>query len=337
MSPGSILREPERPRVTIRHDVFPLDGLPDAAGGRTEAHVAMVEIAVGGRRGRGEAVPQPCFGETIESVVAALEAVAPAVETGMLTRRGIQRRLPPGAARNALDLALWDFDAKRTGCSVWQAVGLDLPHRVTTAYAIPRGTPAAMASAAAEQAHRPLLKLYLGADGDAERLAAVRGAAPACRLIVDAGGGWSAAAFQALLPQLEAAGVELIEQPVAAGADADLARIRRRMAVSAGEACRTEADIETLAGRYDAVTINLDRAGGLTSALEWLDRARGAELRVVIKASLATSLGVAPAVLLAQDADWIELDAPLHLVRDRQPGLRYDGSIIYPPSTGLWG
>ena len=335
---GSTLRPPDRPHLAVRHERFPLERpFTIARGTKTEADVVVVEITEHSHRGRGECVPYARYGETIESVIAQIEAVAQAVETGMLTRRGLQRNLPPGAARNAIDLALWDFDAKRNASSAWQIAGLELPHRVLTAYTIVLDTPQAMAAAAREQAHRPLLKLKLGAEGDMERVAAVRAALPGTRLIVDANEAWSVGRLERYLPQLQAAGVELIEQPLSTADDEALASVRRIVPICADESCHVAADIQHLVGRYDAINIKLDKAGGLTEALELLDAARGAELKVMVGCMVASSLAVAPAVLVAQEADWVDLDAPLLLARDHQPGLRYDGSLLYPPTVGLWG
>jgi L-alanine-DL-glutamate epimerase-like enolase superfamily enzyme len=335
---STILRPPDRPHLAARHEIFPLEkAFTIARGAKTEAHVVTVEITEGFRRGRGECVPYARYGETVESVIAQIEEIAPSVETGMMTRRGLRRALPPGAARNAVDLAMWDFDAKRNGSSVWQIAGLELPHRIVTAYTVTLGDPAAMAAAAAEQAHRPLLKLKLGGDSDLERVARVRAAVPQTRLIVDANEGWTAEQLAAYLPALREARVELVEQPLPADADEALDRIRHLVPICADESCHTAEDLERLAGRYDAVNIKLDKAGGLSAALELLEAAEAGGFRIMVGCMVASSLAVAPAVLLGQNADWVDLDGPLLLARDRQPGLRYDGSMLYPPNVALWG
>ncbi len=335
---GSILHPPDRPRVTARREVFPLDkAFTIARGSKAEAESVYVEILDRTRRGRGECVPYARYGETVESVLAAIEELIPGIETGMVTRRSLQKRLPAGAARNAVDLALWDFDAKRTSSSAWQIAALDVPHRVMTAYTIALDTPDAMAAAAAEESHRPLLKLKLGGEGDLDRVAAVRAAVPRARLIVDANEAWSPAELELNLPKLADLGIELVEQPLPADADEALVRIKHAIPICADESCHTAEDLERLAGRYDAVNIKLDKAGGLTEALALREAARDKGFKIMIGCMVASSLAVAPAVLLAQDADWVDLDAPLLLKRDRQPGLRYDGSMLYPPSVSLWG
>ncbi len=323
------LRLPDRPHVSAEAEIFAAEAPFEAA------EIITVTIADGSHRGRGECVPDRQRGESVESVLAAIDSVAQSVETGMLTRRGLQRSMAPGAARNALDLALWNYDAKRTGTAVWQIAGLEPPHRVVTSVTLPLASPLEMAEAAAAHSHRPLLRLMLGAQGDMERLAAIRLAVPDCRLIVDAGAAWTAEQLEDYLPPLKEAGVELIERPLPDGADEALSSLRHLVPIAAP--CRRAADIERIAELYDAVTITLDDAGGLSAALELIDAASEAHLRIMIGSRPGTALGTAPAVLLAQQADWTALDAPLRLRRDRQPGLRYDGSVLYPPRAGLWG
>ena len=335
---SSLLRPPDRPRVNVHEDRFPLDrAFTIARGSKEVARVVYVEILEGTRRGRGEAVPYGRYDETVEGVVAAIEAVAPDIETGMLNRRNLTRELPPGAARNAIDLALWDFDAKRGETAVWQIAALEEPHRLVTAYTITLDTPEAMAARAAEEAHRPLLKLKLGADGDLDRVRAVRAVVPRARLIVDVNEGWTPAQLAHYLPHLEAAGVELIEQPLPQEEEAALAGLKRAVPICADESCHVVEDLPHLVGLYDAVNIKLDKAGGFTAALELLLAAQEAEFRIMVGCMVASSLAVAPAVLLAQQAHWVDLDAPLLLARDRQPGLRFDGSMLYPASVSLWG
>jgi L-alanine-DL-glutamate epimerase-like enolase superfamily enzyme len=331
------LRPPDRPRLTVHEDRFPLDKAAKAAGHGDAARVVLVEILDGTRRGRGEGVPDAGAGETIERVIETVESVAQAVETGVINRRNLRRSLPPGAARNAIDLALWDLDAKRGGSSVWQIAALDEPRRLLTAYTLPQDTPDAMAAAALEHAHRPLLKLALGAEGDLERVEAVRAAVPRARLIVDAAGAWTPDALETWLPKLAEWGVELVERPLPAEDEAALARIKHAVPICADESCRVAADLERLAGLYDAVSVKLDKAGGFSEALDLQHQAQDSGFRVMIGCRLGSSLAVAPAVLLAQDADWVDLSAPLLLARDRQPGLRFDGSLIYPASVSLWG
>ena len=335
---SSLLRPPDRPRVNVHEDRFPLDrAFTIARGSKDAARVVYVEILDGTRRGRGEAVPYARYGETVEGVIEAIEARAPDIETGMLNRRNLTRELPPGAARNAIDLALWDFDAKRGESSVWQIAALDEPHRLVTAYTISLDTPEAMAARAAEEAHRPLLKLKLGAEGDLDRVKAVRAAVPRAKLIVDANEGWTASQLEQYLPRLAEAGVELVEQPLPQEEEAALASIKHAVPICADESCHVAGDLPHLVGLYDAVNIKLDKAGGFTAALELLLAAQEAEFRIMVGCMVASSLAVAPAVLLAQQAHWVDLDAPLLLARDRQPGLRFDGSMLYPASVSLWG
>jgi|HubBroStandDraft_1064217.scaffolds.fasta_scaffold00076_2 L-alanine-DL-glutamate epimerase-like enolase superfamily enzyme len=333
---ASVLRPPERPQVSVHEDRFPLD--PALAQGRASpARVVYAEILDGTKRGRGECVPDAACGETVESVIETIERLAPGIETGVITRRTLARELPAGAARNALDLALWDFDAKRGGSSVWQIAALDEPHRLLTSYTICFDTPEAMAAAAIEHAHRPLLKLRLGGDGDLDRVRAVRAAVPRARLIVDAAAAWTPDRLALHLPGLAEAGVELIEQPLAESEEAGLAAIRHTVPIAAARSGREIEDLPRLARLYDAIAVGLDQSGGFTSALSLIQAARDAGLRILVGCRLGSSLAVAPAVLLAQDADWVDLDAPLLLARDRQPGLRFDGSLIYPASVSLWG
>ena len=333
---ASALRPPDRPRLSAHEDRFPLDQAL-ARGRDSPARVVYVEILDGTKRGRGECVPCERCGETIEGVIEAIEQLAPGVETGMITRRNLASALPAGAARNALDLALWDFDAKRGASSVWQIAALDEPRRLLTAYSLVLDTPEAMAEAALAEAHRPLFKLRLGAEGDLDRVRAVRAAVPRARLILDANGAWTPEILTGFLPGLAEAGVELIEQPLPADDDEALATIERSVPISADESCHGIEDLERVARLYDAVTITLDKVGGFTEGLALTLAAREAGLRIMVGCRLGSSLAVAPAVLLAQDADWVDLDTPLLLARDRQPGLRFDGSLIYPASVSLWG
>jgi L-alanine-DL-glutamate epimerase-like enolase superfamily enzyme len=331
---ASILRPPDRPRLNVHEDRFPLD---PARSGMGAARVVYVEILDGTRRGRGECVPCARRGETVEGVIETIGRLAPGVETGMITRRNLARELPAGAARNALDLALWDFDAKRGASSVWQIAALEEPRRLLTAYTLALDTPEAMAAAARAEAHRPLFKLQLGAEDDLDRVRAVRAAVPRARLILGANGAWTPDMLTSFLPGLAEAGVELIEQPLPADDDEALAAIERKVPIAADESCHGVEDLARVVRLYDAVTITLDKVGGFTEGLALALAAREAGLRIMIGCRLGSSLAVAPAVLLAQDADWVDLDAPLLLARDRQPGLRFDGSLVYPASVSLWG
>jgi L-alanine-DL-glutamate epimerase-like enolase superfamily enzyme len=254
-----------------------------------------------------------------------------------LDRAALQRAMPPGAARNALDAAFWDIEAKRSDCPVSVLAGLGAIRSVITAYTLSLDTPERMGEAAALQRSRPLLKLKLTGDGDLERVRAVRENAPAARLIVDANEGWTARHFAELAPALAKLGVELIEQPLPAGDDAALAKLPRPIPVCADESCHTADDLDRLVGKYDAINIKLDKTGGLTAALELAKAGRERGFAIMVGCMIGTSLAMAPAMLVAQQASVVDLDAPLLLAADRKQGLRYEGSLVYPPEPGLWG
>lgn len=305
-------------------------------GEQATADVVVAEISDGDSRGRGEAVPIRRYGETIESVVAAIEAMKGAVPSG-LNRETLQHALPAGAARNALDCAFWDIDAKRAYCSAAELAGLGAVAPVMTACTLARDTPDRMAELAAANRDRPLLRLELGDDDDVERVRAVRRAAPASRLIVDANETWTEVKLRAFMPALVDFRVELIEQPLPADADDVLAGLALPIPLCADEACRTRADLDRLAGKYAAITIKLDKAGGLTEALALAAEAKRRGLRIMVGGMIGTSLGIAPALLVAQHAEFVDLDGPLHLASDRVPGLRYDGGTIHLPEQSFWG
>jgi L-Ala-D/L-Glu epimerase len=305
-------------------------------GSKTEAVVVVAELDDGIHRGRGEAVPYARYGEVPERVVETIEALSPAIEHG-LDRTALQAALPAGAARNALDCAFWDLAAKQTGRRAYELAGLGAPGPVDTAYTISLGTVTEMADAAARAAWRPLLKVKLGGQGDAERIAAVRRAAPQAALIVDANEGWSARNLAANLAACADAGVTLVEQPLPQGADDPLTDCKRTIPVCADESVHGRVSLAELAGKYDAVNIKLDKTGGLTEALALAAEAERRGLVIMIGCMVATSLAMAPAMLLAQRAPFVDLDGPLLLARDRADGLRYDGSLVYPPAPALWG
>ncbi len=307
-----------------------------ARGSRTEAVVVVVEIAAGAHAGRGECVPYGRYGETPESVVAAIEGGRSAVEGGV-TRAGLLDILPPGAARNAVDCALWDLEAKRLGLRAWDLAGLHRLAPAVTAYTISLGPPDDMARAAAEAADRPLLKVKLGGPDDDAALAAVRDAAPDAVLIVDANEGWHPAVLADRFAACLRAGVALIEQPLPAGRDAALADLDHPIPVCADESAHTAADLPGLLGRYAAVNIKLDKAGGLTAALDMAEVAGRLGLALMVGSMVGSSLGAAPALLLAPRARFVDLDGPLLLARDRSPGLVYEGSVVFPPDPLLWG
>lgn len=305
-------------------------------GARTEAIVVVAVIRDGAAAGRGESVPYPRYGETTEDVAGAIQAMAGDVANGV-DRTRLQALMPAGAARNAIDCALWDLEAKLSGQPAWVTAGIAAPRAVETAFTLSLGSPESMAEAADKARDRPLLKIKLGADGDAERLAAVREAAPGARLIVDANEGWSADTLAANMRACAAAGVVLIEQPLPAGADDLLATVERPVPVCADESLHVAADLRALRNRYDAVNVKLDKTGGLTEALATAQAARDLGFSVMVGCMVSTSLAMAPAMLLAQTADFVDLDGPLLLAGDRQPGLVYHGSQVSPPEPDLWG
>jgi L-Ala-D/L-Glu epimerase / N-acetyl-D-glutamate racemase len=325
--------------LSVRIERWPLAGaFSISRGSKTEAVVVVAELADGVHRGRGECVPYARYGETPEGVVAALEAMRGAVQQG-LDRVGLQTAMPAGAARNALDCAYWDFDAKRTGRRVHELAGLAPPVPRVTAYTISLAAPVAMAEAAERARERPLLKVKLGAaDGDdAKRIAAVRRAAPRAELIVDANEGWSDDNLGQNLAACADAGVTLIEQPLPEGRDAALSRMKRPIPVCADESVHDRASLEALSGRYDAINVKLDKAGGLTEALALAAAAERRGFTLMVGCMVATSLAMAPALLVAQRARVVDLDGPLLLAKDRAHGLRYDGSLVYPAEPALWG
>lgn len=311
-------------------------GFTISRGAKTEAIVIVAEVSRAGHTGRGECVPYARYGETPEGTLAAIQAMQAAIEGGM-ERQTLQRHMPAGAARNALDCALWDLEAKTAGQRVWDLVGHPEPRPLTTAYTISLGTPQAMAEATAKAAHRPLLKIKLGGDGDEARIAAVRQAAPNSELIIDANEAWTEADLERHLGACAEAGVTMIEQPLPAGHDQALARITRPVAVCADESVHDRASLEDLRERYDAINIKLDKTGGLTEALAMADAAKALGFDLMVGCMVATSLAMAPALVVAQRARVVDLDGPLLLTKDRDNGLRYDGSTVYPPDAGLWG
>ena len=325
------------PRLAARIERWPIAGhFTISRGAKTEAVTVVAEISRGGHVGRGECVPYPRYGETPEATLEAVLATQEAVARG-LDRSALQILMRPCAARNALDCALIDLEAKTAGRRAWDLLGRTAPRACITAYTISLGSPEAMAAAATRVAHRPLLKIKLGGEGDRARIAAVREAAPRSELIVDANEGWTAANLEQNLAACAEAGVTLVEQPLPAGQDEALSRIKRPLSVCADESVHDRASLEGLRGRYDAVNIKLDKTGGLTEALAMADAAQAQGFEIMIGCMVATSLAMAPAMLLAQDARFVDLDGPLLLARDREDGLRYDGSLISPPEAALWG
>ncbi|MBT8457135.1 MAG: dipeptide epimerase [Alphaproteobacteria bacterium] len=319
--------------IEVSRDVFALaEAFTISRGSRTEAHVLTATVREGAFSGRGECVPYARYGETLESVTAQIEGLPDGI-----TRDALQSTLPPGAARNAVDCALWDLEAKRAGCRVWELAGLPTPGPEITAFTLSLDTPERMRAAAAQQAHRPLLKIKLGTPDDMPRLEAVRAGAPASRIVVDANEGWSAEVYADLVPHLQRLGVALVEQPLPAGQDDALAGIARPVPVCADESCHDRASLPGLAGKYDMVNIKLDKTGGLTEALALRDAARARGFGIMVGCMVGSSLAMAPAVLLAQGAAVTDLDGPLLLAEDRDQPLQYDEAGVHPPDPGLWG
>ena len=316
-------------------------GFTISRGAKTEAVVIVAEVsrqAPNGKAivGRGECVPYARYGETPEGTLEAILAMQGALDGG-LDRLGLQGEMRAGAARNALDCALWDLEAKVAEKRIWELLGLSAPRPLTTAYTISLGTPETMAEATAKAARRPLLKIKLGGDGDEARIAAVRKAAPDAELIVDANEAWTDGNLERHLAACAAAGVTMIEQPLPAGQDRALARIKRPVSVCADESVHDRASLEGLRERYDAINIKLDKTGGLTEALVMAESAKALGFDLMVGCMVATSLAMAPALTIAQGARVVDLDGPLLLAKDRDDGLRYEGSTVYPPGAELWG
>jgi L-alanine-DL-glutamate epimerase-like enolase superfamily enzyme len=331
------MNAPHRIKVNVSRERWPIAGtFAISRGAKTEAEVVVVELSDGKYRGRGECVPYARYGETVDGVAADISALAPALEQG-LDRTGLQKALHPGAARNALDCAFWDLEAKRANVRAHALAGIAALKPLTTAYTISIDTPETMAAAAARAAARPVLKVKLGGQGDADRIAAVRRAAPKAELIVDANEGWTPENLGQNLAACAAASVTLVEQPLPASDDTALALLPRPIPVCADESVHDRASLKALVGKYDAVNIKLDKAGGLTEALMLAAEARALGFEIMVGCMVSTSLAIAPAVLVAQGARVVDLDGPLLLAKDRPDGLRYDGSMLFPPEPALWG
>lgn len=319
-------------KITVTAEEFRLARVfTISRGSRTAAKVLTVRVSAGGMTGWGECVPYARYGETADSVTARIEAV------GANDRASLQDALPAGAARNALDCALWDLEAKQTGRRVWELAGLPRPVPQVTAFTLSLDTPEAMEAQARLHAARPLLKIKLGTPEDMARLEAVRRGAPAARIIVDANEGWSADVYADLAPHLLRLGVGMVEQPLPAGADDMLAEIARPLPVCADESCHDRASLPALRGKYDMVNIKLDKTGGLTEALALRAAAVAQGYAVMVGCMIGTSLAMAPAVLVAQGAAVTDLDGPLLLAEDRAEPLEYDAAGVHPPRAALWG
>ncbi|MFV0358538.1 N-acetyl-D-Glu racemase DgcA [Tropicimonas sp.] len=320
-------------KLTVTRDAFRFaQAFTISRGSRTVAQVLTVAVEQGGATGRGECVPYARYGESLDSVTAQIEGLPPA-----FTRADLQRLLPAGAARNAVDCALWDLEAKQRRKRVWELAGLPAPVPLVTAYTLSLDTPAAMRASAAANAHRPLLKIKLGTPDDMPRLEAVRAGAPESRIIVDANEGWTAGVYADLAPHLERLGVAMVEQPLPAGQDEALAECARPVPVCADESVHDRGSLPGLAGKYDLINIKLDKTGGLTEALALRSAAGAAGFGIMVGCMAASSLAMAPAVLVAQGAAVTDLDGPLLLAEDRATPLVYDGAGVHPPSPDLWG
>ena len=307
-----------------------------ARGSKTEAHVVVAQVAEGAHLGRGEAVPYARYGERVDSVLAEIEQARAAIEAGA-DCEALQALLPAGAARNALDCALWDLEAKRSGRRAFDLAGRTRLDPVKTCYTLSLAPPEAMAEAARAAARRPMLKLKIGGPDDLDRVEAVRGAAPLSRLVVDANEALSFEDLTRLAPEFARLDVKLIEQPLKAGEDAALEGYESPVLLCADESLHTRAELADCARRYGCVNIKLDKTGGLTEALALADEARSLGLEIMAGCMVGTSLAMAPAMLIAQGAAFVDLDGPLLLAKDRQPGLTFVGSMIEPPPPELWG
>ncbi len=324
--------------LSTRHESWPIRGsFTISRGTKTSAEVVTVTVNDGANRGRGECVPYARYGESIDSVIGLIEGLRPDIESG-LDRESLQTALPAGAARNAIDCALWDLEAKRAGKSIWQLLHVAEPaHGLTTAYTLSLDTPGNMCKAAIANAGRPLLKLKLGGVGDVERVRAVREGSPNAELIIDANEAWDTEFYASIIPQLIDLNVVMIEQPFKTRDDDILASIERPITICADESCHDSGSLDALVGKYDMINIKLDKTGGLTEALRLKDLAASENMQVMVGCMLATSLAMAPAIVVGQGASIVDLDGPLLLEADRDDGLVYENSKILPLSTKLWG
>lgn len=324
-------------RLTVRAERWPLaSAFVIARGAKSEAEVVVAEIADGALRGRGEAAPYPRYGESSASVLAQIAAVRGQVEAG-LTRDRLQGLLPPGAARNALDCALWDLEAKRSGRRAWELAGRARLDPVKTCFTISLGEPEAMAEVARANARRPVLKLKIGGANGVDAVAAVRAAAPRARLVVDANESLRIDDLARVAAELARLDVRLLEQPLPAAEDVALEGFESPLPLCADESLHSRAELDACGRRYACVNVKLDKAGGLTEALALAAEVRARGMGLMVGSMVATSLGVAPALILAQGAQVVDLDGPLLLARDREPGLSFLGSLIEPPPAALWG
>ncbi|RMF41589.1 MAG: dipeptide epimerase [Alphaproteobacteria bacterium] len=320
-------------KLTVTAESFPIDGaFTISRGTRTEAQVLTVTVERDGVTGRAECVPYARYGESLDSVTAQIEGLPAEFD-----RAALQGLLPAGAARNAVDCALWDWEAKAEGRPAWQLAGLAAPEPVTTAFTLSLDSPDAMRAKAAENRHRPLLKIKLGGAGDLDRLRAVREGAPGAQIIVDANESWTPGILMRMAEELPEIGVAMIEQPLPAGEDAFLREAPKPIPLCADESCHDRASLPDLAGKYDMINIKLDKTGGLTEALALRAAAEAAGFGIMVGCMLGSSLAMAPALLVAQGARVVDLDGPLLLARDRAHALRYEQSLVHPAERALWG
>ncbi len=323
--------------IRVFSESWPIRGsFTISRGSKTAAEVVVVELTEQGVTGRGECVPYARYGESVPDVIAQIESLMPALRDG-LDRQGLQAALPAGAARNAVDCAFWDLESKQHRQRIWQRINQPAPQALLTAYTLSLDTPENMQQAAEENAARPLLKLKLAGAGDLARVAAVRTGSPAARIIVDANEGWSEQIYRELIPELQKLGVEMIEQPLPAGEDAILASLPRPIPICADESCHDSSTLSELIGRYDMINIKLDKTGGLTEALELRKQAEAAGMKLMVGCMLATSLAMAPAFVVAQGAQIVDLDGPLLLQKDRAAGFDYSDNQMHAPDAALWG
>lgn len=320
----------------IEAESFPISGVfTISRGSKTEAKVVTVTVSDGRHTGRGECVPYARYGETIAGVMDEIQVQCDA--PGGFDRASLQKLMKPGAARNALDCALWDFEAKSSGNPAAASICVAAPRPLVTAYTLSLASDSEMAIAAKAAAHRPLLKIKVGGEGDIEKLRAVAHAAPEAKIILDANEGWSDDNIEANMKAAADFNVVLIEQPLPAGKDQILRHIAHPVPICADESAHSSAELAALVGLYEAVNIKLDKTGGLTEAVAARDRAVELGFQIMVGCMVGSSLSMAPAVLLAQSAKFVDLDGPLLLARDRSHALVYDGSLVYPPSPALWG
>ncbi len=324
-------------QFAARHDRFALSRpFRISRGVKTAADVVTVTVSESGIEGRGEGVPYPRYGESVDSVLAQIESVTDAISGGA-TRTDLSALMPPGAARNAVDCALWDLEAKREGRTIAELIGAPVPTRIATALTVVIDTPAAMAEAARAIAAAPLLKVKVDAHDPAAAILAVRDAAPSAQLIVDPNESWDEALLRAVMPVLQDCRVAVLEQPVKAGDDGWLDTYDSPVPICADEAIHTIAELDVVAARYDAVNIKLDKTGGLTAALELAQAVQARGMRLMSGCMVCSSLGIAPALHIARLAEWADLDGPLWLAQDRPGGVSAEGGWMSPPAEGFWG